>query len=267
MCRYFLSQHIFSEQKFETVHLHVDSEGVLLNPLMAKRLDLLYVSPSHQFPTGIVMSARRRTQLLAWARDRSGYLIEDDYDSELRYYGRPIPALKAMDKNQRVIYIGSFSSTLLPSIRISYLVLPRELLAIYHQLKHSYSQGVSKVDQLTLCKFMKDGHYQRHIRRIRRLYSEKASRLSELIQKKYRGKIEIVSNTSGLFLIARFESERTEQELAKLFVDAGIKATPYGSYVKTAYEQVRPGLLVYFYNIELQRMEELLQKIFDKAVG
>ena len=264
---YFLSQHIFSEQKFETVHLHVDSEGVLLNPLMAKRLDLLYVSPSHQFPTGIVMSARRRTQLLAWARDRSGYLIEDDYDSELRYYGRPIPALKAMDKNQRVIYIGSFSSTLLPSIRISYLVLPRELLAIYHQLKHSYSQGVSKVDQLTLCKFMKDGHYQRHIRRIRRLYSEKASRLSELIQKKYRGKIEIVSNTSGLFLIARFESERTEQELAKLFVDAGIKATPYGSYVKTAYEQVRPGLLVYFYNIELQRMEELLQKIFDKAVG
>ncbi len=261
---YYLSQHIFAEQQFTAVHLDLDAEGVALMPLMGKRLDLLYVSPSHQFPTGIVMSAKRRSQLLHWAKEQDGYLIEDDYDSELRYYGRPIPALKAMDKNQRVIYLGSFSSTLLPSIRISYLVLPRELLHIYHQLKNSYSQGVSKVDQLALCKFMKDGHYQRHIRRIRRLYSDKASKLSELIQKKYAPKIQIVSNTSGLFLIAQFQSEKTEDELAELFAHEGIKATPYGNYVKTAYETENPSLLIYFYNIEIKRIEKLFEKIFGE---
>lgn len=263
---YILSRNIFSDQHFETHDLPIDPEGILLKEAFDKDLDLLYVSPSHQFPTGIVMSAGRRTQLLSWAAENHSYIIEDDYDSELRYFGRPIPALKAMDKNQRVIYIGSFSSTLLPSVRISYLVLPKKLLAIYQTIKNSYSQGVSKVDQLTLCKFMQEGHYQRHIRRIRRLYSDKSSMLSDFIQQNYAQRVKIVSNTSGLFMIVALESNRTEQEIADLFTKEGVKATAFGDYVKSNYHPKLPGVLIYFYNIEKDKLIDIIAGVLDEAL-
>ena len=259
---YMLSELIFRNQDFEAMDLPLDKEGLILDT-QAENLDLLYVSPSHQFPTGIVMSAGRRTKLLAWAQTNQGYIIEDDYDSELRYFGKPIPSLKAMDKNDRVIHIGSFSSTLLPSIRISYLVLPRKLGQIYREIKQSHSQGVSKVDQLTLCKFMKEGHYQRHIKRIRRLYSEKAAHLSEFLEQSYPDKIKIISNTSGLFIIIEILSGGDEQKIAEAFTLEGVKATAYKNYVKTEYKAKNPRILLYFYNIE----EENLQKIIHKVLG
>ncbi|MDO5094929.1 MAG: PLP-dependent aminotransferase family protein [Peptostreptococcaceae bacterium] len=261
---YVLSRNIFGAQHFKIHNLPIDEEGILLADAFAKKLDLLYVSPSHQFPTGIVMSAARRSQLLSWARDTRGYIIEDDYDSELRYFGRPIPALKAMDKSGRVIYMGSFSSTLLPSIRISYLVLPKELLAIYQEIKNSYSQGVSKVDQLALCKFMEDGYYQRHIRRIRRLYSEKASMLSDFLNESYRGKVRIISNTSGLFMIIELRCKYSEEEIADEFVRHGMKATPFGSYVQSDYAQKKPNLLLYFYNVESAQLPKIIEQVCDK---
>ncbi|MDO4711841.1 MAG: PLP-dependent aminotransferase family protein [Peptostreptococcaceae bacterium] len=264
---YVLSRNIFSDQHFGTYDLGLDTEGILLKEAFEKDLDLLYVSPSHQFPTGIVMSAGRRTQLLSWAAETNGYIIEDDYDSELRYFGRPIPALKAMDKNQRVIYIGSFSSTLLPSMRISYLVLPQELLAIYRTIRGSYSQGVSKVDQLALCKFMEEGHYQRHIRRIRRLYSDKSGMLSDHIRQHYPQKVKIVSNTSGLFMIVEMKSSRSEKEIAGELLQEGIKATPLGSYVRTSYHPDHPRILIYFYNIEKEKLIEIIDSVFAKVLA
>lgn len=262
---YTLGQKIFKDRNFAVCHLSLDAEGIVLSEAPSL-MDLLYVSPSHQFPTGIVMSARRRTQLLTWARERAGYIIEDDYDSELRYFGHPIPSLKAMDKSRRVIYMGSFSSTLLPSIRISYLVLPRELLTIYRELKNSYSQGVSKVDQLTLCKFMQDGGYQKQIRRIRRRYSDKASRLSEFLKSRYGKKIEVVSNTSGLFMILSFESRMGESEIAEMFLRQGLKATPFGSYMYQERRHTGPRVLLYFYNIELKHLMEIMQEVCDDIV-
>lgn len=265
---YFLSENIFSSQGFEICHLPLDKEGVQLSQDQTPKLDLLYVSPSHQFPTGIVMSASRRSNLLSWAsQDQGGYIIEDDYDSELRYFGRPVPALKAMDKNDRVIYMGSFASTLLPSIRISYLVLPKELLLLYKNMKNAYSQGVSIVDQLTLCQFIQDGHYQRHIRRIRRIYSEKSAVLSEFIKKTFGDNIKIISNTSGLFMILQIQTKSTEQELAMALREEGIKATPYGSYEKREYSPKERLLLLYFYNIKTGELMEILEKVFWNLRG
>ncbi len=258
---YTMNQQIFDAQGFLTFNFALDKEGLLPDE-RAKKMQLLYVSPSHQFPTGIVMSAQRRSQLLAWATEQKSYVIEDDYDSELRYFGRPIPALKAMDKASRVIYMGSFSSTLLPSIRISYLVLPDALLDIYKKLKHTYAQGVSKVDQLTLCKFMEEGHYQRHIRRIRRLYSEKSARLSELFALHPRTRV--ISDTSGLFMIVEFDSSKSESQLAEKFVRVGIKATPLGSYYKTGAASQMPRLLIYFYNIEGKWLIDTIKKLCDE---
>lgn len=260
---YMLSELIFRNQGFEALDLGLDKEGLIIDA-RAEDLDLLYVSPSHQFPTGIVMSASRRTRLLNWAEKRDGYIIEDDYDSELRYYGRPVPSLKAMDQNDRVIHIGSFSSTLLPSIRISYLVLPKKMARIYRQIKNHYSQGVSKVDQLTLCQFMQEGHYQKHIKRIRRLYSEKANLLSEYLEDNYAEKIRIISNTSGLFMILEITSQQSEEEIAALFIERGIKATPYKNYVKSFYGPEKPKLLLYFYNIKQESLEALIREIAEE---
>ena len=257
---YMLSELIFRNQSFKVVDMVLDKEGLNIDNISSE-VDLLYVSPSHQFPTGIVMSAGRRMKLLSWANDKDGYIIEDDYDSELRYFGKPIPSLKAMDKNDRVIHMGSFSSTLLPSIRISYVVLPPKLAQIYKEIKLSYSQGVSKVDQLTLTKFMEEGHYQRHIKRIRRLYSEKSNQLSEFLQANYPQKIKIISNTSGLFVIIDIRSKKSEVEIAALFAKHGVKATPYKNYVKTAYQAEAPRILLYFYNIIQKNLHEIIQSV------
>ena len=260
---YMLSELIFRNQDFEALDLDLDREGLVLDQ-RADKLDLLYVSPSHQFPTGTVMSASRRTKLMAWAQQRDGYIIEDDYDSELRYFGRPIPSLKAMDKNDRVIHIGSFSSTLLPSIRISYLVLPKRLGQTYREIKESYSQGVSKVDQLALCKFMEEGHYQRHIKRIRRLYSEKASLLSDYLEQNYKDQIKIISNSSGLFMIVEFSLDMDEEVLAQAFKDQGVKATAYKNYVKTHYKAQKPKILLYFYNIKIESLQQIIEEVMEK---
>lgn len=257
---YMLSELIFRNQNFKVVDIDLDKEGLDADQI-TDEIDLLYVSPSHQFPTGIVMSAGRRMKLLAWANERDGYIIEDDYDSELRYFGKPIPSLKAMDKNNRVIHIGSFSSTLLPSIRISYVVLPPKLSQIYKEIKQSYSQGVSKVDQRTLSKFMEEGHYQRHINRIRRLYSEKSTQLSEFLKRTYPNQVEIISNTSGLFIIVDIQTEKSEEALAQHFYHYGVKATPYKNYVKTDYHPQRPRILLYFYNILQDDLHKIIQKV------
>lgn len=256
---YMMSELIFRNQNFDVADIELDKEGLMISSIK-KNLDLLYVSPSHQFPTGIVMSASRRMQLLSWANSRDGYIIEDDYDSELRYYGKPIPSLKAMDKNDRVIHMGSFSATLLPSIRISYVVLPQKLLEVYKKIKASYAQGVSKVDQLTLTKFMEEGHYQRHIKRIRRLYSEKSGQLSEFLEQNYPGEAAIISNTSGLFIILDLDSAKNEEKISEIFRSYGIKATPYKNYVKTRYKPQRPRILLYFYNIEKEHLNKIVSR-------
>ena len=149
-----------------------DEMGICIEELEKTGADVVYVMPSHQFPMGTVMPLKRRMELLRWADENQTYIIEDDYDSEFRYKGKPIPALQGFDKNERVIYIGTFSKSIAPSIRISYMALPKKLMR-YYQSRYPFAVTISKVDQKIVELFLRNGHYERHLNRMRRLYKSK----------------------------------------------------------------------------------------------
>ena len=163
----------FSDRGFAMTKVPVASDGIAIEKLPANIRAAAYVNPSNQFPTGAVMPIARRYMLLDWAQANDSYIIEDDYDSELRYIGRPIPAMQGLDEHSRVIYLGSFSSTLFASIKISYMVMPQSVAQAFNAFRENYTQTCSKTEQLTLALFMERGYYQTGIKKMRRLYSQK----------------------------------------------------------------------------------------------
>lgn len=160
----------------------LDGQGIEMGELERTGAGLAYVMPSHQYPTGIVMPIARRLELLNWAERKEAYLIEDDYDSEFRYRGRPIPSLLSVDRNGRVIYLGTFSRAIAPAIRVSFLVLPGELAARYQEVCGFYACTVPRADQEVLTRFLSGGSFERHLNRMRGVYREKVERLTELLR-------------------------------------------------------------------------------------
>ena len=152
----------------------IDKNGFCVKELEDQTAQAAYVMPSHQFPTGIVMPVKRRQELLSWAGELPGrYLIEDDYDSEFRYKGKPIPALQGMDQTGSVVYMGTFSKAIAPAIRVGYMVLPESLLSVYRKKGRFYSSTVSRVDQRILANFISGGYFERHLNRMREIYKGK----------------------------------------------------------------------------------------------
>ena len=152
----------------------MDEKGMKVADLKSSGADIAFVMPSHQYPLGIVMPMKRRMELLKWAaKDPARYIIEDDYDSEFRYKGKPIPALQGMDQNGCVIYMGTFSKAIAPAIRVGYMVLPEALLSVYLAKGRFYSSTVSRVDQRILAKFISGGYFERHLNRMREIYKGK----------------------------------------------------------------------------------------------
>ena len=166
-------RNIFRDWGFSMSCIPVREDGVEIEKLPSNIRTALYVCPQNQFPTGAVMPIGRRRRLLEWAEENDSIVIEDDYNSELRYNCRPIPALQGLDQGRRVVYIGSFTSTLFPAVRISYMVLPRSMVELYDRIKMNYDQTCSKTEQLTLAQFMKMGYYNTNLKRVRKLYSRK----------------------------------------------------------------------------------------------
>lgn len=166
-------QSMFADGGFTISHIPVGKDGIDISRLPVNIPSAVYVSPSNQFPTGAVMPVGRRYELLDWARANQSIIIEDDYDSELRYFGRPVPALQGLDDSGRVVYLGSFSSTLFPAVKISYMVLPPVPSKIFASIKDQYTQTCSKAEQLTLAFFMEDGYYYTGIKKLRNLYAQK----------------------------------------------------------------------------------------------
>ncbi len=151
--------------------IDLDEFGLKVEDLTMHQVDSIHVTPSHQFPMGIVMPLQRRLELLNWAKQSAHrYIIEDDYDSEFRYVGQPIPALQSLDHFDKVIYMNSFSKSLAPSLRINYMVLPKSLVEPFHKLYAHHSCAVSYLDQLVLAKFMEAGHFERHLNQMRKIY-------------------------------------------------------------------------------------------------
>ncbi len=221
---------IFRQLGFPLSTVPMDAWGMEVEELGKTGADIAYVMPSHQYPLGIVMPIKRRLELLSWAEEQEGrYLIEDDYDSEFRYRGKPVPALQGADSGGRVIYIGTFSKSIAPAIRISYLVLPRELLQACEGKLHLFSSTVSRIDQMILNTFIKEGHFERHLNRMRTLYSRKHDALL-LGLRPLLGSCRIAGERAGVHLLLKFSGGITEEELISRAGEAGVRVYPLSAY-------------------------------------
>ena len=214
---------IFQSFAYNIVTVDMDESGMRTDCLTQADVSAAYVMPSHQFPMGIVMPIRRRMELLKWAsggEDR--YLIEDDYDSEFRYYGKPIPALQASDKQGKVIYIGTFSKAIAPAIRVSFMVLPQALSERYRRDCSFYSCTVSRIDQRILNEFIRDGYFERHLNKMRKIYRAKQELLLKCLEP-FKKNFVISGESTGLHLVLTAKGSVTEEELLKRAEEEGVK--------------------------------------------
>lgn len=219
-------QRQFVDAGFTLSHIPVASEGIEIERLPVNIPSAVYVSPSNQFPTGAVMPVGRRYQLLEWARANQSIIIEDDYDSELRYFGKPVPALQGLDDGGHVVYLGSFSSTLFPAVKISYIVLPPQLSTIFDKIKDQYTQTCSKAEQLTLAFFMEDGYYYTGIKKMRNLYAQKLQTAIAAFSRFGAGFVTPMDTRSGINLTIRVRSSRSAEELSALAKSIRLQVIP-----------------------------------------
>lgn len=203
---------VFERSGYEVWPVPMDDKGMNGKALRETGADLAYVMPSHQYPSGIIMPVGRRAELLAWAGEaKERYLIEDDHDSEFRYRGKPIPALQGMGED-KVIYIGTFSRSVAPAIRISYMVLPEELLRLYHEKCDFYASTVSRVDQHILAHFLQGGYFERHLNKMRKVYRTKHDALLEGLAPLF-GDFSVTGEHAGTHLLLTSKTGRSEDWL------------------------------------------------------
>lgn len=217
---------VFRQLGFEVRPIPMEEDGIDVKALERSGARLVYITPSHQDPTGIVMPYAKRLKLLQWANRTESYIMEDDYNGEFRYSGRPIPSLQGLDTEGRVIYLGTFSKALLPTIRISYVVLPPSLLPIYQEKLAEFDQSASRIHQETLALFMKHGDWARHIRKMRTLYSKKHEAMLRILQAELGPHIRIMGQDAGMSVTVEVNSRHSSGELTKIAAAAGICVHP-----------------------------------------
>ncbi len=214
---------LFQSFGYDVAPVGMDESGMRVPELSGSGADIAYIMPSHQFPTGIVMPIGRRTELLRWVgQGEDRFLIEDDYDSEFRYRGKPIPALQGADAGSRVIYVGTFSKAIAPAIRVSYMVLPWRLLEKYRRECYFYSCTVSRIDQSILDEFIRDGYFERHLNKMRKIYRGKHDLLLECLEP-FEKRFRVSGEHAGLHLLLTEKGRGLEDELIESAAEAGVK--------------------------------------------
>lgn len=235
---------IFKSNRAEYRFITLDEKGIRPGELENSAANVACITPSHQFPTGRIMPASRRIQLLNWAGEKPDrYIIEDDYDSEFRYAGKPIPSLQGLDKDGKVIYIGAFSKSLSPALRISYMVLPENLLEIYQEKLNFYICPVPTIEQKSLRQFMDEGHFERHLNRMRILYKQKREKLVEAIREMLPC-ARIDGDTAGLHLVLRVGNGMTESDLIQKAKEHGVKVYGLSRFSSESIAEAQPCTLI-----------------------
>ncbi|WP_127483977.1 MocR-like pyridoxine biosynthesis transcription factor PdxR [Paenibacillus ehimensis] len=221
---------LFGQFRFDCRPLRLESDGICLEELQASGAQAVYVTPSHQFPYGMTLSAGKRIKLLQWAKERRAYIVENDYDGEFRYSGRPIPSLQSLDDDGRVIYVGTFSRALTPAFRLSYLVLPPALLERFRDRRHSYDQLASPIFQKTQQLFMQSGDFGRHVRKMRSVYHKKRDALLHAVRDAFPAGVEMIGADSGLHLLLRVRCGMDETGLVCAAAREGVGVYPASAY-------------------------------------
>jgi len=253
------SEPVFRLLKLEQIPVRtaaVDEAGMQVNRLERgpDAPKLVYVTPSHQYPTGWTMSLNRRMELLAWAEEQDAIIIEDDYDSEFRFDRQAPIALAALDSLQRVVYIGTFSKTMFPGLRLGYCVLPERLIPHLLELKWFSDRCAPVIEQLALADWLENGTLERHIRKMRRIYAQRRSILVDGLQQHFGERVRVQGVPAGMHILARMELGMDEFELVERAMRAGVKVYPAGaSYFGTPPDQ--PGIIFGFGSISTNAIQ------------
>lgn len=227
-----------------TIPVPLDDEGLKIAPLRCgdEYARLAYVTPSHQYPLGMTMSLSRRLELLDWAERSDAWILEDDYDSEYRYEGRPIAALQGLDNSGRVIYVGSFSKVLFPALRLGYLVVPESLVEAFSAAKSLVERCPPLAPQMVVTDFIEEGHFERHLRRMRTLYAERQSILIKALSAKTGDLLDVSSDEAGLHLTAFLKPDFDDQEVSSALQERSVVAPPLSFYASRSLD--RDGLVL-----------------------
>ncbi len=254
--------HIYGQYGVEPVYANIDSNGLTVDGIANSGAEIAHICPNHHFPTGITMPASRRYEILSWANENGNrYIIEDDYDSEFRHNGKPIPTLFSIDMCEKVIYMNTFSKSLTPTIRVSYMVLPAHLANKMYDKLSFLSCTVSNFEQYTLAEFISQGYFEKHINRMRLYYQRQHNKVKEVLSKsKLDDKCEIIDNDSGLHFIIKFKTDLSDEALEKALQNRGIRMKALSDYGRNK-DNIEQHLFILNYsNINI----EFLKNAFDE---
>lgn len=254
---------IFQNHNYQLFPIPVEKDGIAITSLQTLKAELLYLTPSHQFPTGAVLSITKRHKLLEWAYSTNTYLIEDDYDSELRYDTNPIPSLQSLDTQGRTIYAGTFSKSLSPALRVAYLVLPPSLLPTYQAYYHRYNSQVSFLQQMALADFISSGNYEKHLNRLRTFYRKRQHALLIALQEVFGNAASISGEGAGMHILLTIKNSPAPTNLIEKAEKIGIRVySPAANYMTTT-DCLCSQLLLGFATIPSCKFKEILRELFQ----
>jgi GntR family transcriptional regulator/MocR family aminotransferase len=271
---YLIARNLLSEAGMRLVPVPVDGEGldVERGKALGANARFAVVTPSHQSPLGVTLSLARRIALLDWANRAGSWIVEDDYDSEFRYLGRPLPALKSLDRNDRVIYCGTFSKVLFPGLRLSYVVVPERAVARFDQLTRSLNMGPPYLFQAAVADFIAQGHFARHLKRMRALYAERRLLLVDALRRACGQAITMDLPSGGMHLVVTFSHDAgvpvDDHAVAARASESGLAVRPLSAwYVNSRSKHTQRGLVMGFANVadadDAARLARILKRALD----
>jgi GntR family transcriptional regulator/MocR family aminotransferase len=220
---------------------------------------LVYVTPSHQFPAGVTMTLTRRLELLRATAKARAWILEDDYDSEYRYASRPVAALQGLDRSERVIYFGTFSKVLFPALRLAYMVVPPSLAESFAAAKAVSDRHSPTVEQAVLAEFINEGHFTRHIRRMRALYLERLQTLLDEFERELSGAIEVHRPEAGMHVIGWLAKGIDDRQISRRAAEQGVDAAPISNYY--VHRCPRPGLMLGYTGYDRAAIRDAVRRL------
>lgn len=256
---------VFEAMGAKVLPVPLDDEGMMVPGARQAGSRLAYVTPGHQFPTGISMSLPRRMALLEWARQAGAVIFEDDYDSEYRYTGRPMPALQGLDRHGLVLFAGSFSKVLFPSLRLGYLVVPTDLIDQVSAIQSITVRHAPTISQAVLCDFITDGHFGRHLRRMREIYAERSRVLVECVRQQLAGLLEISGIEAGLQTAGWLGGGMTGVALATAAARRDVEVAPLSQYTRR--RATREGVHLGFAAVDVPEIRRGVRELAMALAG
>jgi GntR family transcriptional regulator / MocR family aminotransferase len=260
---YHITRATFENHGFNVKPISLDSHGLNVMELNSTNAKAVYVTPSHQYPLGIIMPISRRLELIEWAIQNNSIIIEDDYSCHLRYNTKPVQSLQSLC-NDRVVYIGSFSKFLFPTLRLSYMILPEHMIDKFSRMFNGYPSSVPFIIQKTLELFMQQGHWESYLRKNKRLQKKKHDTLVKILTEEFGSKISIFGMNAGLHLLVQIKWIMSEDELIEKAYSVGVKVYPTSKFWKHPKNNLMGAVVLGFGGIELDQIEPAV-KLLRKA--